>query len=438
MPKPLPKLAADSGRPEARLLLRSGQVREDSDGAEAIATALAGDLDWDYLLPAASRHGMTPLLYQYLKTARAGIVPETVLDQLRDSFHTITRHNLFLAGQLFDLLELFEANAIPAIPFKGPVLAVFAYGDLSLRQFVDLDIIVRRKDVLRSKELLVSRGYRPALQLSRVEEKVFVLSDFENYPLKDTTGSFEVELHWGVTRRLSIALDADRLHDCLIPVSVSGREIRTLRTEDLLLTLCVHGAVHFWERLAWVCDVAKLVAAHRSLEWERVLNQATALGCRRMLFLGLLLAGELLRAPVPKEILLRAHGDREAESLAEQVCREMFRDSRDPPSALERFRLEVRMRERLRDRVRHCLAIALTPRVQDAEFLPLPGPLSPLYYLVRPVRLLLQYGFGAARRERVRARQREIERKESEIQNPKSEIQNPESEVGNPESEIGK
>jgi len=168
------------------------------------------------------------------------------------------------------------------------------------------------------------------------------------------------------------------------------------------------------------------------------LNQATALGCRRMLFLGLLLAGELLRAPVPKEILLRAHGDREAESLAEQVCREMFRDSRDPPSALERFRLEVRMRERLRDRVRHCLAIALTPRVQDAEFLPLPGPLSPLYYLVRPVRLLLQYGFGAARRERVRARQREIERKESEIQNPKSEIQNPESEVGNPESEIGK
>jgi len=37
---------------------------------------------------------------------------------------------------LLKLLDLFENHGIPAVPFKGPVLASSIYGDLSLRQFL--------------------------------------------------------------------------------------------------------------------------------------------------------------------------------------------------------------------------------------------------------------------------------------------------------------
>ena len=55
---------------------------------------------------------------------------------------------------------------------------------------------------------------------------------------------------------------------------------------------------------------------------------------------------------------------------------------------LERSVFQLRSRERLRDRVR----LLATPNEGDWERFPLPAPLYPLYYLLRPLRLLAKYG----------------------------------------------
>src|SRR2546426_10956064 len=76
-----------------------------------------------------------------------------------DERRSIARRNLCLTGDLLSLLELFEARGIPAVPFKGPVLAVQAYGDVALREFRDLDILVTHRDITRARELLLARGF---------------------------------------------------------------------------------------------------------------------------------------------------------------------------------------------------------------------------------------------------------------------------------------
>ena len=149
-----------STRPEDALLLCCALACTDAERSERIGALLQHDLDWEYLLPMAQRHALVPMLFRHLNTIGPEAVPSAPWQQLRQRFHSNARHNLFLTGELLKLLRLLATHNIPAIPFKGPVLAVAVYGDLALRQFVDLDLLVQPQAVLQVKALLHTLGYQ--------------------------------------------------------------------------------------------------------------------------------------------------------------------------------------------------------------------------------------------------------------------------------------
>jgi len=143
---PSTKAPTAATRSEVELLFCCTRTHIDSEIAERIRTLLQQNIDWAYLIQTAAQHGVMPLLYQSLNTTCPKAVPKTNLAQLRDYFHSNAFHNLFLTKELLKILTLFESHSIPAISFKGLVLAVSAYGNLSLRQISDLDILVRERD----------------------------------------------------------------------------------------------------------------------------------------------------------------------------------------------------------------------------------------------------------------------------------------------------
>ncbi len=63
-------------------------------------------------------------------------------------------------GELQRILDIFKSHGITAIPYKGPVLAIQAYGNLAFREFGDLDIFIQKQDFLKVKELLLDNGYK--------------------------------------------------------------------------------------------------------------------------------------------------------------------------------------------------------------------------------------------------------------------------------------
>ena len=65
---------------------------------------------------------MSPLLYQNL-SGLTGTVPAAVLTRLRERYDTNVRKSLFLALELFRVLDCIEALGVEAIPYKGVVLA---------------------------------------------------------------------------------------------------------------------------------------------------------------------------------------------------------------------------------------------------------------------------------------------------------------------------
>jgi hypothetical protein len=205
-----------------------------------------------------------------------------------------------------------------------------------------------------------------------------------------------VDLHWAITERFfSFPLDPERLWERRSRVSLGGSDVWTFSPEDSLLVLCVHGSKDTWERLKHVCDVAEFVHAHRDMDWGRAVKRAGSLGSERMLFLGLLLAKDLLETPLPEEVSRRAHADPAVGELVRRISERLFRTIDDSPSRFAEipFRpIHLKMRERLRDKVRYLVRLATTHTVGDWMALPLPKPLFSLYYVVRLVRLAGKYG----------------------------------------------
>ena len=378
-------------RPEAELLLSCARTCMDPEKAARIRVLLhQHDTDWEYLFRTASENGIAPLLYRHLNAISSEAVPKETMDRLRDRFHDNSRSNLFLTGELIKLLTLFDTHQIPAICFKGPVLAASVYGNLALREFSDLDILIHKQHVAKARELLVSQGYRPQFELNDSQEAAFVRS----YPAQSYVRDDDkvvVDLHWTMTSRdFSFPLEPERLWEDTETISLAGREIRTLSQENLLLFLCVHGGKHGWERLGWICDIAELIRSRKGMNWTTVMDQARTLKSVRMLFLGLCLASDLLEAPLPEEIRARVYSDPAVRSLAAEVSERILREV--SPGVFESWRFQVRIRDRLWDGCRYCFGLVMTPTGLEMTLIPLPAVLFPLYYVLRPMRLVLKHG----------------------------------------------
>jgi len=381
--------------PEADLLVCCATTCMDAERADRLRALLLKEIDWDYLAQIALAHGVMPLLHRHLDAMGPEAVPPRALERTRDRFHANARRNLFLTAQLLHLLDSLEANGVAAIPYKGPVLAAFAYGDPALRQFGDLDIWIRRDDVSRAMGLLLAQGYRLQCSIQNPKSKIhnaYLRSQCEHHFLRDE-GKVAVELQWAIAPRCyGLSLDDERLWERLVPVSLAGTTVRSFSTEDLLLMLCMHGYKHYWERLDWICSVAELVRARPAIDWEQVMSRSHTLSCERILLVGLCLASDLLGVILPGEISQQIGNDAEVKHLAAATGARFFQKPFRPAGTFERFRFHLRARERWRDRMRFCLRRALTPTLDDWAFVSLPDFLFPLYYALRPIRLAGQYG----------------------------------------------
>ena len=341
----------------------------------------AGEIDWEYLFQLARRHSVVSLLYVQLAP---DLVPPQFLTKLKKHYVENSARNTLLTAELCRLISLFGDKGIDAIPYKGPVLAQFAYGDLALRRFVDLDVIVRKSDILKAREVLLNEGYTPTKSLSLSQQELLLRTQ---HNLQFSRDRVFVELHWDVAPHLfASSVNTDRLWQELITIDLNGTSVKAFPPADLLFSLCVHGSRHLWERLAWICDVAELIKRH-TIDWPTLLERARATDSERMFLLGPYLAERLLDAPLPDEIKQRCASDPRLASLAENVIEHLFNGTTHvPATSREIFKYNLGVRKTLGARARYLLYM-LRPTDGDLASHSLPASLNFAYYLTRPFRL---------------------------------------------------
>lgn len=323
------------------------------EGTPPLSAPIEEEVGWTFLLQLAAWHRVTPLLYRSLRRACPQAVPEAARSQLEAQVCSAAGQSLFLTAELLRLLKRFEAQGIPAIPFKGAALASFLYGDPALRQFDDLDILLHQEDLPDVKSLLRSLGYHPHHLLTGRQEKAYLQGWFaETFILARDGARVAVDLHWRLTPRdFPFHPDLKGIWERCERLSLGSATVATLSPEDLLLVLCVHGSKHCWSRLQWICDVARLVRVHPTMDWGRVMEQARTSGGQRMLSLGLVLAKDLLGTPVPQEIEQKVQHDPLTTRLARQVRRRLFEGSPIVPGIRETMLFHLQVMERVQDRI---------------------------------------------------------------------------------------
>lgn len=374
------------GSPELELLLSCARAELRPHDAPRIRELLP-IVDEGLLLGLAERHGLGPLAYWHLSQH----APEAAfLAALKPRFDENARRSLRLTSELLRLLRSLRDHGVPALPYKGPLLAEELYGNLALREFCDLDLLLRPADIPAARDLLLEMGYEPAIEVPPEREAEYLRSGCEL--AFAAPGGVAVELHWQIApRQFSLDLDLEAMWQRLRTARIAEEEVSALAAEDQLLVLAVHGVKHLWSRLQWLVDVAESLRRH-DLDWAALQERAQALGARRVLHLALLLAHDLLDAPVPAAVRQAVAADRELPALAALV-RQHLAGSGDPEGReLARHRFILRTRERRRDRARYLLRYAFIPGVQDWMALRLPAPLAPLYPVVRLVRLFRKFG----------------------------------------------
>ena len=379
---------------EKQLLVCCARTRATAENARSIREIAAQPLDWDYLLAEAEANSITPLLERHLTAIAPDSPPLAAREQLKNTSRANTVRCLYLTAELINILKLFRAQEIPALPYKGPVLAAQAYGDVALREFDDLDIILRQREVAKAQEIILSLGYKAKFDwiLSPGASASLVPGEY-NY--RDEPRHAMVELHTELTlRHFPVKPDLDYFLARRVPVTMSDHEVLTFRTEDLLLMLCIHGSKDFWERFSWVADVCELIQCYPAMNWDEVLRITESLGAGRMLFLGLALAHGLLDAPLPVEILARVRADGVACEIADEIRQMLMSRPSHALDAAGRLRFRRRMLASFVGGWRYVARLAIVPAEEDWMMMRLPHSLAPLYIALRPFRLLRKYGWA--------------------------------------------
>lgn len=348
------------------------------------AALLGGRLDFARLFLLAEKHGVRPQLVDGLYRVSWENVPAEVRAAFEDFRWLHGVRALVLSEALLDMSEAFTDAGLRFATFKGPALALALYGDVSRREYTDVDIIVAPEQIDQAERLLLALGYHadsgdPVFRhafLDYLRQYAFV------HPGKNAT----VDLHWDFTgTHVPFPLTPSDVWRDLDSLAIGGRTVPTVSGENLALLLAGHGTKEAWRCLGWICDFAMLIERHPDLDWSRVLERARSLRCGDTVLLGCAMARKLLDTPVPPALVGSLERSRRVRDLADLLTRHLG-EGRSEASVQENFS-DFYLCENWFDRLKGAVRLSFTRTTGDYEALKLPPALWPLYHVTRPFRV---------------------------------------------------
>ncbi len=346
---------------------------------------LAGGVDVQILLDLADEHGVRPQLRRRLSEISWSGVPDVVRSSLEGFCQFNGARALSLSEELGHVAVALAARGVPFAAFKGPALAAGLYGDLSLREYNDLDVIVPQERIGDAEAVLGALGFC-ATQGDRAFRQAF-LAYQRQFTFRHPDIDAVIDLHWDFCGiHVPFPLAPAEVWADPAQVRVGNRTIPTVAGANLALLLAGHGTKEAWRCLEWVNDFALLIDSERSLDWAAIHRRAAARGCGDAVLLACAMAERLLAVPVPRDLVQPVAASARVAALAARLVAQM-RDGLPGPDRKDDLS-DVDLCDGRWDRMKAVLTLVLTRTVGDYHAMPLPRPLWRLYHLSRPFRLV--------------------------------------------------
>ena len=375
--------------------------------------------EWRQLLELAWQNGLEPLLYSRLKVLLSDntIAPE-ITKQLRHTYIENSARNTLFYHELSNILEALNKVNIPVILLKGAYLAEKIYEDIALRPMLDIDLLLRKKDLAKGNEVLITLGYSQVKQID-----IEIESARRHHISRLIKGCLPIELHWHIfPPRFPFNVDIDQIWERAVKQKTADKKLLVLSPEDLLLHLCVHASFHhvFESGLKSLYDIKMVIEKFKDvLQWDIFVERAFAWKVEKCVYLTLRMVQNFFGIELTDNIITKLKPKNfspKINSMAEEL---LF------AKAFENYKIstclsQVWKAEKLGERVSLFLKRVFPSRQEIAIMYPvLPGSLRVyMYYPVRIKDLLFRYGrgaFGLARKDEDALRLAEQRQKEEEL-----------------------
>ena len=373
--------------PEFSLLLLCAHAELNASQQQSLSALLEQNPDWDLVWRLSRHHGMLPRLHLHL--AGNLRVPEKIRAELAAAARRTAVQTGYLAVELSKIHAVLQAKGIRALAYKGPALGALLYGERALREFSDIDLLIRPEssDIEAACAALQSAGFAPEYEFRSHLRRAYLRTGMV-YEFWSANRNYHLELHWKPREHPSFAsgFDPEWLWNETQHVTLGGREIETLSNVNALLLLAMHAAKHGWEQLSWLIDMAELGSRFSAKDWETLEQRALAAKSTRLLTVSLLLCNQLLETKLPVQT------GRKATALAANLA-DHLANGRSCSGAW----LQLRLREGVPAKIRLLRYLLITPGKLDYLQFPLPRAVVFLYPAVRAYRLCRDHG-GAHRK----------------------------------------
>ncbi|HAJ27877.1 MAG TPA: hypothetical protein DCG53_11665 [Syntrophus sp. (in: bacteria)] len=236
------------------------------------------------------------MFYHLQKAGLQHLVSPDVYEALKDRFHSQIRKNMECSATATIVFRLLQKAGIPFIVLKGIALSEHVYPHFAMRTTSDLDILIRKDDLLRADLVLTQAGYQAwdSTPQQALLNPPGYLASLEYH--KPGISFAYAHLHWHLVNTSTPAtafikkVDMERVWEKSVIAKVAATEVRLLCPEHLIIYLCEHAlrVGHSFDRLILICDILNAVKTYEAnLDWNIVAAEAKALGLLNFAYLGL-------------------------------------------------------------------------------------------------------------------------------------------------------
>ncbi len=353
----------------------------------------------ELLLELADRHGVNGLLYKGLSSSHPNLLTENGMDTLRKRllFHKVRVQRLL--AEWPGIIETAERSDIPVLTIKGPALALQLYGSPHSREYCDLDLFIPTKG--GDLHLLIAdfdkTGYHIAAgnHSSTPSQHRFALQKTNHLVVANEKKKVGVEIHsnlFGLIQKM-YTVPAQELFKRSGNVEWNGKKFLSLGKEDNTVFIFTHSIKHAWSCLKWVLDGALLFHSYSEKERKSLLRMVKELGLERVFASSIRFIRTIIELPLSdsiKSMLEKRDGtvNRIVSYLSRSFQGKIAYPSQKKRDKVNRLLFQLKLKKSIPYKL-SVLKEKIIPGEKEFELIALPNSFSFLYWIIRPVRLLL-------------------------------------------------
>lgn len=271
-------------------------------------------IDWESIISLSREHKIEALAYS--------AIPNKVKDTIPNELLNLWKKEVFMSGitqqchmkEMENVLKEFNKANIDVLVLKGLVIRDL-YNSPTLRTMSDADIVVKKSNLEKSKEVLTKVGYTEYKQTPN--DFMFIKS-----------GCLPIELHWDLADDhffKQISKFEEDMWPNILPVNIGKAYANEMGLEDLAIFQCIHMAKHIVYRgfgIRHLIDFTLLVNKRGSeIEWVNFLDRCKKYGIYKFVLQVILTCNALFDMSIPSEIEFILNEDK---SYLDEFIRDIF------------------------------------------------------------------------------------------------------------------